>query len=255
MIAAIIQARLGSSRLPGKVMREVNGRPLLSYMLERVAFAKSIGQLAVATTDKPQDGEIEVFCGSQGIHVYRGSEDDVLDRYYRCAAPLKPEAVVRLTSDCPLIDPSVIDEVVGVFQSGNYDYVANTAPPVGTYPDGMDVEVFSFAALERAWRETTKPSDREHVTFCFWQNPHLYRTRRHDLLEDLSKYRLTVDYPEDLELIRSVVTALYPQKRNFSLADILDFLRRNPDVLGLNTSRAWNEGWQSAFEKDKQAGY
>lgn len=256
MITAIIQARLGSSRLPGKVLREVNDRPLLSYMLERVAAAKRIGQVAVATTDRPQDDRIAEFCQKEGVFVFRGNEDDVLDRYYQCASHLKPDTVVvRLTSDCPLIDPKVIDEVVDVYLSGGYDYVANTAPPVGTYPDGMDVEVFSFAVLKRAWQEAKKPSEREHVTFYFWQNPHLFKTFRHDLSEKFSDYRLTVDYPEDFEVIKAILSALYPRNPLFTMQEIIAFLEKNPEIRALNASIGWNQGWQPAFEKDKEAGF
>lgn len=255
MITAIIQARLGSSRLPGKVLREVNNRPLLSYMLERVAAARSVGQVAVATTDRPQDDRIVEFCQKEGVFVFRGNEDDVLDRYYQCALHLKPNTVVRLTSDCPLIDPRIIDEIVGVHLSGGYDYVANTAPSVGTYPDGMDVEVFSFAALERAWHESKKPSDREHVTFYFWQNPHLFKTCRYDLSQNLSQYRLTVDYPEDFQVIEAILASLYPQNPLFTMQDIIAFLQQYPEVRAKNSSIGWNEGWQTALEKDKKAGF
>ena len=255
MIGAIIQARMGSSRLPGKVLREVNGRPLLSYMLERVSAARTLDRVVIATTDRLQDDAIVEFCRKQGIFVFRGSEDDVLDRYYQCALRLKADSVVRLTSDCPLIAPWVIDEIVEVYLSGNYDYVANTAPPVGTYPDGMDVEVFSFAALERAWREARKPSEREHVTFYFWQNPHLFKTYRHDLSENLSDYRLTVDYPEDFEVIQAILSTLYPQNPLFTMQEIITFLQQNPEIRARNASIAWNQGWQTAFKKDKQTDF
>jgi spore coat polysaccharide biosynthesis protein SpsF len=255
MITAIIQARLGSSRLPGKVLQEVNGRPLLSYMLERVAAAKRVGQVVVATTDRPQDDKIAEFCQKERVFVFRGNENDVLDRYYQCALELKAESIVRLTSDCPVIDPGIIDDVVETYFSGDYDYVANTVPPVGTYPDGMDVEVFSYAALERAWREAKKPSDREHVTFYFWQNSQIFKTYRHDLKENLSHYRLTVDYPEDFEAIRAILLGLYQQNPLFSLSDIVTFLKQNPDVQAKNASRTWNQGWQTAFKKDKQSGF
>lgn len=249
-VVAVVQARLGSTRLPAKVLREVAGRPLLSYMLERVAAASSVSKTVLATTDSAQDQALADFGVRAGVAVFRGSEGDVLDRYYRCAQAHAAEVVVRLTSDCPLMDPAVIDEVAGVFLGGGYDYVANTAPPVGTYPDGMDVEVFSMRALERAWREAVKPSEREHVTFYFWKNPDLFKTRRHDLPENLSRFRLTVDYPSDLEVVSAVLAALYPGNPRFTMRDVLDWLSRNPEVRALNERIGWNQGWQAALEKD-----
>jgi spore coat polysaccharide biosynthesis protein SpsF len=247
---------MSSTRLPGKVLLEVNGRPLLSYMLERVALAKSIDKIVLATSLDASDDPIAEFCARENITCYRGSLDDVLDRYYQAAALAKCKTVIRLTGDCPIIDPKVIDAVVEHFHSGNFDYAANTAPPEGiTYPEGMDVEVFSFAVLERAWKETVKPSDREHVTFYFWSNPDKFSTSRHDNGEDLSKYRLTVDYPEDFEVIKLVIDEFYPGNPEFTLNDIVTFLKGNKDVHKINAEIKGFQGWQTAFAQDKKAGF
>ncbi|HIB54796.1 MAG TPA: hypothetical protein EYO39_08330 [Nitrospirales bacterium] len=250
-IVAIIQARLGSSRLPGKVLKEVQGRPLLSYMLERVAQSAYIGQIVVAITNRSQDDPIVDCCHKEGIAVFRGDEDDALDRYYQCASSFHADTIVRLTADCPLMDPKVIDAVVAEYISGNYDYVANTIPPNATFPDGMDVEVFSFAALERAWREARKPSEREHVTFYFWKNTDCFKTHRYDLEESLSHYRLTVDYPEDFEVVSKILSELYPRNANFTMQDIISFLMRHPEIQKNNASIASNQGWEVSLEKDK----
>jgi len=255
MICAIIQARLNSSRLPGKVLFEIEGRPMLSYMLERVTASKRIDQLVVATSIEPSDDPITDFCRQSGISCYRGSLENVLDRYYQAALKAKCDVVVRLTADCPLIDPKVIDTVIDVFQSGQFDFAANTVPPEGsTYPDGMDVEVFSFEALERAWKEAKKPSEQEHVTFYFWKNAQLFSTIRYDLQENLADYRLTVDYPEDFEVISSLLGNLYTKYSNFSMKDIIAFLNTNPGIRIKNSHIASNQGWQPAFERDKCAG-
>jgi len=254
-VCAIIQARMSSTRLPGKVLKPVRGRPLLAHMMERVSRAHNLHEIVVATTVSGADAEIVGLCEKSGFACFRGSEDDVLDRYYQAALQMKCDVVVRLTGDCPLIDPKVIDDVIGAYLSGHYDYVANTAPPVGTFPDGMDVEVFSFGALERAWREAMKPSEREHVTFYFWKNPQLFSTFRYDLPEDLSKYRLTVDYPQDFEVISSVLTELYPQNPQFSMEEVITFLEAHPDILAKNAHVAWNLGWQPALERDRQRGF
>lgn len=252
MVSAIIQARMTSSRLPGKVLFEINGRPLLSYMLDRVKAARTVDQLIVATSLQVSDNPIAGLCQREGIPCYRGSLDDVLDRYYQAARHYKSDVIVRLTGDCPLIDPQIIDAVVRKFQAGQYDYVANDAPPDGmTYPDGMDVEVFSFKALKRAWQEAKKPSEREHVTFYFWKNPHLFSTSRYDLKENLSGYRLTVDYREDFEMIRSLMDHFAENNSVFTMKEIISFLDENPEIKAINSHIASNQGWQAALEKDK----
>lgn len=255
MKAAIIQARMDSTRLPRKVMRVINGRPMLSYMLERVLAAKNIDRVVVATSVEPSDNPIVEFCQGEKITCYRGSLDDVLDRYYQTALKLKCDIVVRLTADCPLIDPMVIDTVIDIYQSNNYDFVANTVPPGGTFPEGMDVEVFSFELLERAWREARKPSEREHVTFYFWKNPQLLSIYRYDLPENFSKYRLTVDYYEDFEVFSCLITELYPQNHLFSLRDIINFLDTHPEIIKKNLGVIPNQGWQPALERDKKVGF
>ncbi len=249
---AIIQARMGSSRLPGKVLMKVAGRELLSYMLERVVAAKSVAMALVATTTNPKDDPIVAFCERNKISVFRGDENDVLDRYYCAAQTVKPDVVVRLTSDCPLIDPKIIDAVVKAHRAAGDDYTANTAPPLGTYPDGMDVEVFSFAALTRAWKEAQLPSEREHVTFYFWKTG-LFKTSRVDLHESLSSFRLTVDYPEDLAVVTAVLGALYANNSLFTMRQVIDFLNAHPSIRERNAFIGWNQGWKPALEKDRQA--
>jgi len=254
-VSAIIQARMNSSRLPGKVLMPVLGKPMLAQMLDRVAQAKSIARIVVATTDQRADDEIAALCRREGYECFRGSEDDVLDRYYQAARRGHADVVVRLTADCPLMDSATIDTVTKTFLDGQYDYVSNTAPLPSTWPDGSDVEVFSFAALQRAWREAVKPSDREHVTFYLWNNPAEFRVHRVEHVPDWSDYRLTVDYAQDLELVRAVFEALYPLSRSFTLKEIVAFLDANPDVKALNRTIGRNTGWHTAFEKDRLAGF
>ncbi len=256
MIDAIIQARMNSSRLPGKVLLNINGRPMLSYMLERVGSAKSVDKIIVATSSEPQDDAIYDFCKKEAVFCYRGSLEDVLGRYYHAATEFKCKTIIRLTADCPLIDPNIIDSMIGTYHSGNYDYVANTAPPEGkTYPDGMDVEVFSCIALERAWKDAKKPSDREHVTFYFWKNRGFFSTFRKDLAVNWGEYRLTVDYPEDFELICILISNFYKINPVFTMEDVIAFLDANPDIKKINTHIVPNQGWKPALEKDKIEGF
>lgn len=246
---------MGSTRLPGKVLKDINGRPMLSYMLERVLAAKTIDQVAIATSVELSDNQIAEFCQGENITCYRGSLEDVLDRYYQTALKLKCDVVVRLTADCPLIDPEIIDAVVDMYQSNDYDFVANTIPPNATFPDGMDVEVFSVELLERAWREAKKSSEREHVTFYFWKNPQIFSIYRYDIPENLSKYRLTVDYYEDFEVVSCLIKELYPQNFLFTLTDIINFLDTHPNIMKRNMGIISNQGWHPALEGDKKQGY
>lgn len=256
MIAAIIQARMSSSRLPGKVLLGINGRPMFSYMVERVRSAHSIDRVIIATSTEPQDDAIADFCTRESIACYRGSLDDVLDRYYRAATDHACDVIVRLTADCPLIDPAVIDVMIDTYRSGSYDYVANSAPPEGkTYPDGMDVEVFSYAALARAWREAARPSEREHVTFYFWKNPGLFSFYRRDLAVDWGAYRLTVDYPEDFALVSSLIGHFSEKNPRFTMEEIISFLEANPAVKALNEHIVPNQGWRPSLERDEREGF
>ena len=222
---AIVQARHGSTRLPGKVLREVRGRPLLDWMWDRLEGARSLDGVALATSGAPGDDAVAAWARARGAPLFRGSEGDVLDRYYRAAQAFEADVVVRLTADCPLIDPAVVDRVVEAMHAARepLDYVANTCPPPATFPDGMDVEVLRFGALERAWREARDPLHREHVTFELWKNPGRYRLLRVDAPEDLSDVRITVDYPDDLAAVERVLERFGDAPP--PLADLVAFLR------------------------------
>lgn len=254
MVCMIIQARLGSTRLPKKILMKVNGRPLLSCMIERVKRAGKVDRIVIAATASHLDSQVETFCKDENVECFRGNEEDVLDRYYNCAQQIGAKVIVRLTSDCPLIDPAVIDEVVNCYleNSFKYDFVANTVPPPGTYPDGMDVEVFSFDLMEKAWKNAKKPSEREHVTFYFWKNPDLFKVYRYDLKTDLSKYRLTIDYEEDYLLIKKIIEHFHDDKLLFTMEDIIAFLKSNPDIAEINQHIERNVGWQKSFRKDEE---
>ena len=230
----IVQARMASTRLPGKVLREVLGKPLLGYQLERLRRAGTVNRTVIATTTRGVDDAIADFCESNEVACFRGSEDDVLDRYYNAALENDADIVVRVTSDCPLIDPAVIDRVVKTYltNSDRTDYVSNTLER--TYPRGMDTEVVSMLALAEAHHEAESKPDREHVTPFFYRQPERYRLMSVRNDEDLSAHRWTVDTPEDFELIRRIITALYAEKPEFTMRDCLDLIKRNPDWQKLN---------------------
>ncbi len=246
MVAAIIQARMGSTRLPGKVLSEIGGAPMLEYQIRRVKEAKLIDKVIVATSMSPQDDVIVSFCRLKKITCCRGSESDVLSRYYDVAREYEVDIIVRLTADCPLIDPTVIDRTIDLFHQSSCDYVANTVPPeTSRFPDGSDVEVFSMQALECANMEAESEEDREHVTFYFWKSRQGYQFRTSQLshTEDWSEYRFTVDYPEDFEAVTRIIAILDERKQFGYLDEIIQILKDYPDIYELNSKYYFGIGW------------
>jgi spore coat polysaccharide biosynthesis protein SpsF len=257
--AAIIQARMGSTRLPNKVLMPVLGKPLLGWMLERVATCAEVDEVIIATTTDTRDDVIAAFAQSVGCKLYRGSEDDVLDRYYQAARMVNPDAVARITADCPLLDPEVLGSMIREYAAGGLDFLSNSEPLPSSWPDGMDVSIVGFEALENAWQNAIKPSDREHVTFYFWNNPQTFRCKRIDHEPDWSKYRVTIDYPEDFDILKSIIEhfgAADPSSVNrVSMEQIVAYLDAHPDVFGLNEKYTRGLGWKPALERDKQLGF
>lgn len=251
MIVAIIQARMGSTRLPGKVMLKVMGRSMLSFMIERLRFCKSIDKIVIATTTSEQDWPIVQYCIENNISYYQGSENDVLDRFYQTAKEYNAENIIRLTGDCPLIDPEVIDELVARFiKEGDLDHMNTGA----TYPEGVDAEVVSFSALEDAWKNATLSTEREHVTAHIWANPDKFKTKPMQYTRDLSKYRYTVDEPSDFEVVKSIFLALYEENEIFLTETIIEYLDSHPEVFQLNQGIIRNEGLMKSIEKEEGAG-
>jgi spore coat polysaccharide biosynthesis protein SpsF len=258
-IVAIIQARMGSSRLPSKVLKPVMGKPLLGWMLDRLSGCNKLDDIIVATTTHDNDDVIEKFVNDYGRQVYRGSQEDVLDRYYRAASIHQADVIVRITADCPLLDPIIVDEMVTRFTHLDLDFLSNSEPLPSAWPDGMDVSIMSFEALSMAWRDSIKPSDREHVTFYFWNNLNLFKCKREDHNPDLSRYRLTIDYQEDFDLLRKIIEHFgrksHDRIKSISMLEIIDFLQQNPEIFGLNEMHKRGSGWESSFELDKKFGF
>jgi spore coat polysaccharide biosynthesis protein SpsF len=250
MILVILQARFSSSRLPGKVLKSILGKPMLLHQIERIQNSKMIDKLIVATSIEGSDDGIQKMCLDNNIEIFRGSLSNVLDRFYQCAKSYKPECVVRLTGDCPLIDWNVIDQVIKRHLDGDYDYTSNCSPP--TYPDGLDVEVMKFSILKKVWECAKLPSELEHVTPYIHNHPELFSRYNFELKEDLSEYRWTVDESSDFELVKEIYTNLYPKNDRFKMKDILDFLDNNPKFKEINRHIGRNEGVLKAYEKDKE---
>ena len=236
-VLAIIQARMGSSRLPGKVLADIGGKPMLLHVVLRARRAQTPGRVIVATTTDPGDDPIVEFCRAKGIPCFRGDAMDVLDRYYQAARAFNGRTIVRLTADCPLIDPSEIDRTLRAFFDSKVDFAANRLPPPWkrTTPIGMDTEVVRFDALERAWREAEEKYEREHVMPYFYDQEGRFKTLLVDHEPDLGHLRLTVDTPEDLTLVRNIFR-VFNNSDEISLNEILDLLEKNPGWLKINAN-------------------
>jgi len=232
-IVAIIQARMGSTRLPGKVLMDLEGRTILDRVVTRAGRAKKLAEVMVATTDLPEDDAIVDECARLGVRCFRGSSDDVLDRYYRAAAAAEAEGIVRITSDCPLIDPEIIDDLLWYLDESPLpvDYHSNILD-YRTFPRGLDVEYVSWSTLETAWKEAVDPAEREHVTLHIYRRPEQFGLSGMRYDDDLSHLRWTVDTPEDLELVRKIYAAL--GRDDFGLDDVLGVLELHPEWSAIN---------------------
>jgi spore coat polysaccharide biosynthesis protein SpsF len=243
---AIIQARMSSERLPGKVMAEIGGKPMLYHVVKRAERAELINLIVVATSHHHDDDVIENFCKENAVVCFRGSRNDVLDRYYQAARYLDALVIVRLTADCPLLDPGIIDKIILNYYEGDFDYVSNIIEY--TYPDGLDTEVFSFDALNRAWREARLKSEREHVTPYLRNHPEIFRLVNISHTEDLSHLRWTVDEPQDMDFIRSVFAHMGDSC--FGMTDTLNLLRECPELSIKNAGIKRNEGYIVSLNDD-----
>lgn len=229
-----MQARVGSSRLPGKVIKELYGKTILEHDIERIRQANLVNEIIIATTTNESDQVIEDIALKCGVKCFRGSEEDVLSRYYYAAKEYEIDTVIRITSDCPLVDPKVIDEVIACYNANNYDVVTNVPNEWEelSYPRGLDLEIFSFDWLERAFKEATTSYDREHVSPFIYDHA---KTRFYYKYEkDYSRYRLTLDTQEDWEVISKVYSYLYKGKHDFYMEDIIRVLEEHPEIEKIN---------------------
>jgi len=249
MIMAISQARIGSTRLPKKVLKKIEGKTILEHMIDRVRVAKNLDDIVVATTVKKEDLQIVKLCAKLGISVFCGSEDDVLDRYYQAARLFKAEHIIRITSDCPLIDPQVIDKVIELYFKENADYATNTMPE--TFPDGLDTEVFSFNTLKIAWENAKLSSEREHVTPYIRENPNIFKLVNLKSNIDLNDKRWTIDEPKDFEFAKIIYKNLYSEDSLFGMKKILDFLKKHPEIEKINKNIIRNEGYLKSLKEDR----
>lgn len=242
MTLIIIQARMGSSRLPGKVMKTVNNKPLLYFIINQLKNCKIPGKLVVATSTNKKDDTIVSYVQSLGVEAFRGNEGDVLDRFYKCALNFGAKTIVRICADSPFIDPNIVDKCITKFQQGQFDYFSNTIKNQNKkwiqhyngFPLGFAVEVFTFDALTTAWKESKLSSDREHVTEYLFHNPDKFSLGSFSCPTDYSYLRLVVDYPEDLQLVGEII-GHFDVKHCYSLKELVNFLNKNPNLIKINS--------------------
>lgn len=241
---------MGSTRLPGKVMLLVDeSNSVISYVIKQLQQSKFCNQIVVATTTNAEDEKIVDFAKKNSISYFRGSAEDCLDRYYQCAKSFSLSHIVRITCDNPLIDPILVDEAIKLFKEENYDYVTNCKPR--SFPQGTEVEVFSFSALEKAWKEAKKPSEREHVTPYFYNNSDKFRIFNITNKKNISNLRWTVDRKEDLDFVRVVVSKI--KKSPILMTDILQLLEIEPQLVDINKNYVTDEGYLKSLENDKKS--
>ena len=248
-IVGIIQVRSDSTRFPQKALVDILGKPMIIHLLERIKKSKLIDQLVIATTTRKIDDPIVEVVRECGISIFRGSYEDVLDRYYQAAKKYHADIIVRITGDCPLIDPHIVDMVIQHFLENEYHYVSNVLEP--TYPDGLDVEVLSYEALKKTWKEARLLSEREHVTSYIRNHPERFRISNVRNTVDLSHLRWTVDHEKDLEFVKEIFERLYNKKPFFLMDDILRLLKKYPKLKEINARIQRNEGYVRSLKKDK----
>lgn len=242
---AIIQARLGSSRLPGKVLIDLDGTAVLGHVIDRTKRITGVDEVVVATTPASEDDGVAEYASQHGAVVFRGDELDVLNRYGDCAREMKADVMVRITADCPLIDPELSGRVVARYLEGDLDYVSNYKPP--TFPDGLDTEVFSFTAIDEAQRLAARPSEREHVTPYIWQHPENFRLANITQEADHSGLCWTLDSPQDLEMMQALAGHLEMPLMEAGYRDLMKVISEHPEVSEINGEWVRNDKMESMF--------
>lgn len=247
-VVAILQARCNSSRLPNKVLMPILGKPMIQWQIERLAQCTNIDKLIIATSVEDSDLPLVQLGNKLGISVHRGSLNNVLERFYQVAIKTEADLIVRLTGDCPLIDPSIVDKVIHFMKEGDFDYVSNSIEP--SFPDGLDVEAFSFDTLKEIYANANLSSEKEHVTLFVANNKNKFKIGVYKNSIDLSHHRWTVDEPNDFKLVSAIFEGLVDFKDEFGMADILNFLDNEPNLNDLNSDIQRNEGLLKSLDKD-----
>jgi spore coat polysaccharide biosynthesis protein SpsF (cytidylyltransferase family) len=250
-ILALIQARMSSKRLPNKVLLPLSEKTVLEHIYSRLEYCKNLNKIVVATSFYESDKPIVDLCKKNNMNYYQGNLEDVLDRFYQAATLHNADAIVRITGDCPVIDPKIVDELISNYLTSNCDYYSLS----GNFPDGLDCQIFKYEALEKSWREAKLLSDREHVgTYIERTSPKLFKIGRLVKFKNLSHYRWTLDEPEDYIFLKEVFSKLYAQDKIFFTGDILNLLDREPNLLKINKNILRNQGYFESIKKERKRG-
>lgn len=242
MILGVVQVRMGSTRLKKKALKTIFGKPVLALLINRMQYAKELDKIVIATTKNDEDKVILAFAKEEGLEAYAGSELDIVDRMYQTAKKFGADAIVRITGDCPLVDPKLVDEIVGIFREDpSLDYISNIYPP--TYPDGLDVELITFKTLEYLWHNVKDEFLREWMAGFIIKNPDKFNIFNKENKEDLSLLRWTLDYEEDFIFLSKVFQELSPNSEMFYMDDVLNLLRKKPELMEINVGHIRNEAY------------
>lgn len=245
-ISAVVQARMGSTRLPGKVMLKLSNKPILEHIVKRLELCNSFKKIIIATSTDKKDDIIFKFCKDKNYSVYRGSKFDLLDRYYHVAKKYNLDGIIRITADCPVIDPLIVDRIVNYFKENNIDLCGLD----GDFPDGLDCYIMSFKALKIAWEKAKLKSDREHVGPYIIRNKNKFKIKKMYIFKNLSHHRWTIDRPEDYKLLSIIYECLYDEKKPFFTSDILNLISKKPELLKINNHIIRNENYiKNEYEK------
>ncbi len=245
---AIIQARMGSTRLPEKILKTLAGKPALRHLIERLGYSKFLKDIVIATTVNSEDDVVVRFCKENNVKCFRGSEEDVLERYYRAAKMFNADPIVRITADCPVIDPVIVDEVVEAYFNGDYDVYGLG----GEFPDGLDCSMFAYRVLEDTWKNAELPSEREHVGPYMYKHPEKYKIGTYKKFKGLAHHRWTLDEEADLRFLEAVYERLYKEGEIFLTQDILDLLEAEPQIMEINSGITRNEGYLKSLAEDER---
>ena len=245
-ITAVLQGRMGSTRLPGKVMLPLHGKPMIQCVFDRLSRCECIDEIIIATSVLSEDDIVAGHFTSQGIKVFRGSPGDPLDRYYNAANHYQIKHVMRAMADCPFIDPNLIDQVAELYFSGEYDF----CHLIGEFPSGLDTTIFNYDCLKKAWNEANKKSEREHITSYITNNPNLFKIGTHEPLQGLYHHRWVVDHPKDYEFAKAVYDGLKRHGNEFGWKDIVQFIERRSEIFDLNSNIKRDEGYLKSLAQD-----
>lgn len=258
MVIAIIQARMNSTRLHNKALLKIGDQPMLYHVVKQTKASKFVKDIIIATTKSPKDKKIINFCLKHNLKYFCGSNNDVLDRYFKCAKKFTCDPVIRISSDCPFIDPSIIDQIISKFRKNSCDYVANNFEKINkkwensacNFPQGMVVEICNFKTLEKAWKVAKKPSEREHVFPYVQFNAKFFKVSNLVYKKDLSFIRCTVDKKEDLKFVRELWKRIPKSKKTIHINDILKIINKEPCLVEINNKTNFDEGYKKSVQKD-----